>query len=419
MTAPKNLTLCVRPCLAAPGRWTVDYWLDGRPAAAYQAVPYTFGSREEARWNASRIQASRTATGDTVQFVEADVNTSRDSIPKPRETEDEIKKRLEGYVEKFYEAARGDMAESFFDLKKIAKFVGEFTTKSPLMLSLVTLVALAFHGREELMTTAVTSEFGIHATQLLAVAPILILFATLFAHTRRKQTSKKMARVREWVLQLAICYGWDCDRFVGILRKEFMGLDYAAIADKMANLEKSHLLSFTNLTQQVGARLEGKPGEKTEEFMKLLRLNDFTRKVQALAGMGEEPDFRAKDFAILPFQLLLSPFSLTPIVLGLLGATGHPPFSLDGVFASRAINERTALRGFWLGLLLILAIVLPALAWATWLSARLSPMLAIANAAASSLAIWLIVRRPLAIGWRHRLIPHGLELHECSGALLI
>lgn len=419
MTVPRNVTLCVRPCLAAAGRWSVDYWLDGRQGAAYQAGLVTYASIDEARKDALQFQANFAAKGDTVQLTEAQTNASLASIPKPTDSEEEIKKRLESYVEKYYEPAQSAITESLFDLKKVAKFIGDSATQSPLLLSGVVLITLIFRSRLELLASAIPGELGLKATSLLPAAPLLILVTTMLVYSRRRENSKRLGRIRLWVLQLAVHFGWERESFSGILKNEIARLEFASLADRLEAYERNNPISFTNLSERVRHRFEANAWGDSEVFTRGLVRDDFARKIQALAGLGGETGYRAKDLGILPFHLIVSRSSLTVLILGLLGATPDGTSGPAGIYASRGTHEKIALRSAIFSLLLIVGIIGLPLAWSTVLSLRVSHLLFACNVAASLLTLWLLLRRPLMLVFRHQYIPRGLELHECLGALLI
>src|SRR5580698_4672886 len=146
MIVSRNVALCVRPCLAAVGRWSVDYWSDGEVQAAYQYGLNTFDSVEIARQAALQDKGYLDANGNTVEIFEQSKNASRDSIPALQATEEELTKHLQKYVEKSYEPARTMNAASFFEIGGWAKSVNALAKKSPVIFSFLTLVALIFHG---------------------------------------------------------------------------------------------------------------------------------------------------------------------------------------------------------------------------------------------------------------------------------
>jgi hypothetical protein len=413
MTLSKNTTLCIRPSLAFPERWSVDYWLNGHPKAAYQASLLTFGSPEESRKTASQIKASWEARGKTLHLSDENKNVSRDTIPSPRETEGEIKKHLENYVEKAFEPMRKFSFASFFDVTKWVKGIKAIGPKSPHLLSFLILGALFFRGPlERLLAAVVPSELGLKAPQLLAGAPILILASTLFAHFQRTRASSQLNRIREWILQLTVFCGWDRDRFLVLMGKEFEKLEYASTVDLISSVVKRDPSSFTNLARDLVSTPEGSRSQETGQLMRDLLRDDFARKIQALAGLAGEQDYRPTELGIFPFHLLLSLLSVKTIMLGLREAE-----PAAGVDFSQRFNEGAILLGMILGLVLGLAIIVPTLVWTTALSLTVSPLLFTLDLVASLVTLSLLTRRPLAVVFRRRFIPRGLNLYECGGAL--
>jgi|KBSMisStaDraftv2_1062788.scaffolds.fasta_scaffold1502125_1 hypothetical protein len=61
-----QITLAVRPSLACPTRWSVDFWRDNRDTAAYQAASVTFNSLDDAEMVATNILPSFEQTGAAV-----------------------------------------------------------------------------------------------------------------------------------------------------------------------------------------------------------------------------------------------------------------------------------------------------------------------------------------------------------------
>jgi hypothetical protein len=427
MIVSRHVTLCVRPCLAAAGRWSVDYWLDGSAQAAYQYGLNTYDSVEIARQTVIHSKAYLEANGNTVQVVEDTGNASRDLIPRLQATEDELTKHLQKYVEKSYEPARTMNAASFFEIGGWAKRVKALAKKSPVVFSLLTLAVLVFRGPlskllgsiplGKLLFSFVPNELGLKPSQLLECAPLLILMTALFVRARRRRESIELNRVRVWILQLAVFFDWDYFKFFGLITKEFGQLEYASYVDQLASIERRNPGSFTNVVNQLTTRLPGDAPDKTEKFVRTLVRDDFARKVQGLAGLGGEHDYNARDLAVLPLHLLVSNNAVKTIAMGLMGTTSDGSFGPAGVASARREMERAAVNGIKLGMVLILAIVVPALAWTTALSLKASVVLFTLDVIASLATLWLMMRRPVEVGVQHKFIPRGLELHECAGAL--
>ena len=425
----RNVTLCVRPCLAAVGRWSVDYWFDGDAQAAYQYWLITFDSVEMARQAALQAKAELDAHGNAVQIFEESKNASRDSIPAAQTTEDELSKHLQKYVEKSYEPARTMNAASFFEIGGWAKSVNALAKKSPVVFSFLTLVVLIFHGRlgrllgsiplGKMIFSFIPNELDLKPSQLLECAPLLILVTALYVRARRRRESVELNRVRVWILQLAVFFDWDYFKFLGLVTKEFGGLEYASYVDQLASMEKRNPASFTNVVNQLTQRLDGDAPDKTDKFVRTLVRDDFARKIQGLAGLGGERDYGARDLALFPLHLLLSNNAVKTIVMGLIGATTDGSFGPAGVLSARRDQEKAVAMGTRLGIVLMLAIVGSALVWTTVLSFKVSMVLFVVDVTASLATLWLIIRRPIAVGFQHKFIPRGLELHECVGALKI
>jgi hypothetical protein len=425
----RNVTLCVRPCLAAVGRWSVDYWFDGDAKAAYQYWLITFDSVEMARQGALQAKAELDAHGNTVQIFEENKNASRDSIPAVQATEDELSKHLQKYVEKSYEPVRTMNAASFFEIGSWAKRVNALAQKSPVVFSLLTLALLIFRGPlgrllgsiplGKLLFSFVPNELGLKPSQLLECAPLLILVTALYVRATRRKESVELNRVRVWILRLAVFFDWDYFKFLGLITKEFGQLEYASYVDQLASVEKRNPASFTNVVNQLTPKLDGDAPDKADKFVRTLVRDDFARKMQGLAGLGGEHDYNARDLAVLPLHLLLSNNAVKTVVMGLIGATTDGSFGPAGVLSARRDNERAAVTGVKLGIVLMLVVVGSALVWTTALAWKVSWVLFALDVVASLATFWLLMRRPVAVGFQHKFIPRGLELHECVGAMKI
>jgi hypothetical protein len=291
MTVSGNATLCIRPSLAFCGRWSVDYWLNRHREAANQASLVIFGSPEESRRTASQTKATFEARGDTLHLIEKNKNVSRVTIPSSRELEEKIKKRLENYVEAAFEPLRKFSFSTFFDVTKWVKGIRATSLKSPHLLSLLILAALFFRGPlERLLVAVVPSELGLKAPQLLAGAPILILASALFAHFQRTRASSQLNRIREWILQRTVFFGWDRGRFLALTSKEFEKLEYASTVNLLASPVKRDPSSFTNLAHDLVSTREGSLAQETGQLVRDLLRDDFARKIQALAGLAGEQE---------------------------------------------------------------------------------------------------------------------------------
>ncbi|MGA9667645.1 MAG: hypothetical protein WBQ94_00465 [Terracidiphilus sp.] len=413
-----NVTVCARPSLGAAGRWSVDYWQDGHPQAAYQAGLVTYDSAEQARQAAFQFKTYLEPRGCQVSVIEQATNGSQDSIPKPRESEDEIKKHLQSYIEKFSAPMRTTTIASFFEIQNWAKSVKALANKSTVLFSLLALAFLIFRGPlNRLIEAVIPNEFALKMPQLLEYAPMLLLLTTLGIHFRSQRESTQLNRVRVWVLQLAVYFGWDYYQFQDLLTKEFQQLDYASFADRFSDLEKRNPASFTNVLNEVAKRLEGSPGEKTDQFLKTLIRDDFARKIQALAGLGAEPEFKARNLALMPLHLILSNSAVKTIMLGFLGATPDRSYGPAGVEPSRVAQEKAALQAVKMGLIMIFVVVVPTLAWTTVLALKVSPLLFAADCVASLLTLAVVAKRASMIVFRRQLAVGGLDLHECAGAM--
>jgi hypothetical protein len=412
------ITVCARPSLGAAGRWSVDYWEYGHPQAAFQAGLVTYDSLEQARQEAFQFKAYWEQFGSQTSVIEESRNSSQGSIPKPRESEEEIKKHLQSYIEKFFEPVRTTTIAGFFEVESWAKNVKALAKKSTLLFSLLTLAFLIFRGPlDRLVVAVIPNEFALRMPQLLEYAPLLLLLTTLGIHFRSQRDSAQLNRIRVWVLQLAVYFGWDYDKFQDLLTKEFQHLDYASFADRFSDLEKRNPASFTNVLDQVAIRLEGSPGEKTDQFLKTLIRDDFARKIQALAGLAAERKFKVRDLALMPLNLVFSNNAVKVIMLGFLGATPDHSSGPAGVQPSRVAQEKSAVLTMRLSVLIIFVIIVPALIWTTVLALKVSPLLFTADCIASLVTLAVVAKRALGAVFPHRLALGGLDLHECAGAM--
>jgi len=214
--------------------------------------------------------------------------------------------------------------------------------------------------------------------------------------------------VRQWILQAVISYDWDHNRVHALVRRELSGLEYASVGNMLEQVIQRDPSSLTNLAQA----LSKEPDDRKELTADLLR-DDFARKIQALAGMAAEPDYRPQQLAIFPLHLLVSLNSVKSTIMGLLSG------GASSVDSSKAFHEGMTLLGMMLGLVLSLVVILPSLVWTTTLSWQVSPTLFVLNVIAGVLTILLLARRPAAVAIRRSFIPKGLALHECVGAFNI
>jgi len=283
MTRSGNLTLCIRPSLSFPKRWSVDYWLEGRREAAYQASFVTFACPEEAREAAAQIKAAVGSGGDTVQIIEENENISRGTIAGSLESEEEIKKHLEKYLEKAFEPMRKFSLTNLFEIKNWKAVA----TRSPHLLSLLILAALFFHGRlEKLLVSLIPGDLGLKASEVLLAAPIIILAATLLVDFERTRGSYQLDLVREWILKLTVFFSWDRGRFLALSRKELAQLEYASTVKMLESAGRRDPSSATNLLKHLHLK-----EDKQELLASRLLQGDFARKIQALAGMAAEKDY--------------------------------------------------------------------------------------------------------------------------------
>lgn len=424
-----QITLAIQPSLALPERWSVDYWYNDRPKAVYQAGLFTFESRGEAETAAANMQSNLESRGMKVTAVHFDTNASKTIVSRSSdETEEEIAKRLQDYVKSAYSPIQKLSLSSLFDVSNWPKWLKAIVSGSPHVLSLIVLAALLFRGSfERLLGFVMPKELDLGTTMLLASAPLLLLATTLSVYFKRARLSSQLDRVKNWILHAVIFYGWDEYRFRSLVRKELAGLEYASALNMFEQLNQQDPSSFDDLarTFDQSADREGlatalvslndqKQLTTTERFLlkvvTTLVRDDFARKVQALAGMSGEPDYRPAQLAILPFHVLIS-FDVNPTMLGLLNGN-------IAIASSKTFHEDRLKVGMMLFLLLTTFLAIcPALVWSTALSWRVSSMLFIFNIAASALTIFLLSWRPVEVAFKHRFIPRGLSLHECAGAL--
>ncbi len=399
-----RITLAVRPSLASPERWSVDYWHDDRVEAAYQAALLTYASHDEATKTAANIQSALETQNIKVTSVQLDSNASRTIVKQwGVETEEEITRRFEDYLKSAFSPLQKLSGSNVFDITNWSKALKAMAGGSPHLLSLLVLGVLLFRGPfERLLNSIMPSELNLTADSVLASVPLLLLVITVRVYFKRARLSSQLDRVRKWILQAVVSYGWDRDRFRKLLTKEIGALEYASIAE------------FLEQANEQDANSSGKVMNETlsAEFESSLLRDDFARKVQALAGISGEPDYRPNQLAIFPYQILLSLNSIKLTMSALLQGKNFSvaPYK---VFSGKLIFAAM------LGLFISLLIISPALVWTTALSWQLSRVLFIVNLAASLLTILLLTWRPLFVAFKHRYLPRGLSLYECDSLNLL
>jgi hypothetical protein len=407
-----SITLTTRPSLAFPNRWSVDWWYADQINAASQAATVTFESKEEAVAAADNIQATLEKQGASIIRSSQDSHVSRTLIPSLCATEEELTKNLEAYVKSAFTPLQKVSMAQFFDLTKWPKGLQAVTSKSPHILSLLFLLALLFgDSLQKLLEAVVPKELGLTGDRLLASAPLLLGIVTVHVYLLRVRMSRQMDRLRQWILQAAVSYGWDRSRFQALLHKEISSLEYASFRSFVEDLSRRDPNSLEKLTSNLGVQAEASDGQ-AEKLVGILLQGDFAKKIQALAGVAYEPGYQAKNLAIMPFHLIITFNSVRTNVLGLLG--GGQASSVEG---SIRFHEGMTLLGMMLGLVFSLLIVCPTLIWATVLSWHLSLVWFTLNVAASILTIWLLSARGLAVIIWRKYIPRGLYVHDCVGAL--
>ena len=412
MAGPVRITVAIRPSLALPKRWSVDYWQDDRVEAAYQVSLLTFDSAKAAAPAAAKIQSDFEAAGVQVTRVQSDANPSRVIRQPPCASEEELSKHLEAYVKDAFAPLTKITLASLFDLENLTKILKALATKSPHVLSLIILGALFFRGFfQRLLESIVPKELGLSFTELLAASPILLLVVTAYVYLARARVSSQMDRVRQWILQAVVSYGWDHTRFREFVRKELAKIEFANVCNYFDEANRRDPISFSNLIQTLGKTIEAKDGDY-REFAGMLLRDDFARKIQALAGIGGEPDYRPKHLAVLPFHLLLSLSAIRSTILGITHAA-----VIKSIEMSRQYHEGMILIGFMIGAIVSLLLLAPALIWTTSLAWSISGWLFAIDVAAAVVTVLLLIIRPLAVAFRRKYVPRGLGLHECAGAL--
>lgn len=409
-----KITLAIRPSLAFPKRWSIDYWLDNHVEASYQASFVTFASPDDAAATAAeKIKLSCETQGAEVTLIHQESNASRCGDQYQHESEEEITKHLESYVNSAFSVLPKVTLASFFDITNWPKVLKAIPS-SPFLLSVLILATLLFRGPfERLLGSIVPKELGFTPTILLAVAPLLLLMATLYEHTTRERISVQQDRVRQWILHGVISYNWDHNRVRVLAQRELSELEYASIASMADSVSSRDPSSYRNLVQALGEKMEEQQGTSVDQLKDDLLRDDFARKIQALAGVAAESDYQPAGLAISPFLLLVSLASVESTIRGLLQGT-----SSAVAFAHR-YNAGMSQFGIMLGLLLKFLVICPTLIWTTALSWQISPFLLILNMLVSLLTILLLARHPLDVAVRRRFVPRGLGLDECTGALIL
>jgi hypothetical protein len=306
MTMSDKITLAIRPSLAFPKRWSIDFWHNSRVEATYQAALFTYDSPDEAASEAANIQLGLEARGVEITRVKCDSNASR-TIELPRENEEAIAKHLEAHVKRSFSFLKKFSLATLFDITSWAKGLKAVASRSPHVLSLIVLGTLFFRGPfERLLRSIVPKELELSPDVLLASAPLLLFVVTYFTYLKRVQMSNQLDRVRQWILQLVVLYGWDHVQVRTLVSKELAELEYASVMNIIDPASRQSPSSFSNLVQALGGKLDRKSGEGARDLVDVLLRDDFARKIQALAGMAAEPDYRPKQLGIIPLYFLLS-----------------------------------------------------------------------------------------------------------------
>jgi hypothetical protein len=301
-------------------------------------------------------------------------------------------------------------------------------TGSPVSLSLVVLLAIAFRGTVgPFLVSILPAEFGVAVPQVLPASPLLILTTTLLVHFRQTRASSQLDRVRVWILQLTVFFGWQRERFVEMAKNEFHKLEFASFINVVKGLNQRDPSSLTKLFEQLAANVSGvqpqverqidtkAPVEQTSvaDLPSILLRDDFARKIQALAALGRERNYKPRRLAVSPLLLLLSLNSVRATMQGLLGG------KIGGIEQSQVFHEGMTIIGVMLGTLWIAAITLAALVWTSALAWQISAPLFAADLSASVITMWLLTARPVEVAFKRNYIPRGLGLHECIGAIAI
>jgi hypothetical protein len=234
--------------------------------------------------------------------VQEETNVSRDGITKPQESEEEISKNLAKYIENSYKIIRTFTVGNFFDVANLLKFIKAATTRSPHLLSLLALVALLFGGPvQNFFSRILPKELGLDGPHLLGASALLVAAAALWVHYARARMSIQEDKIRQWIVQLSIIYGWKTDRFVGLLQKELQQLDYASFVNLAQTLVQRDPTSVTNLLKRLPIKEGSGRQEDISQLFSQISNEDFARKIQALTGVAGEPGYRPKYLAVRPF----------------------------------------------------------------------------------------------------------------------
>lgn len=412
MSTLKHVTLVIRPSLAFPTRWSVDYRSNDSPAT-YQASFVTHPSRESAIQAAQAIRSNLEVTGITIEVLQEESNSSALTARKSNESEEKIKKRLESYLDHLFEPIRKLSLREFFDMSNWPKGLKAAATKSPHLLSLVILATLFFpQPLDGLLAWILPKDFPLGSSQILTIGPLLIGLTTLVVYYERARVANRADKVREWILQLTVEFGWDRDQFGGLLLSELQQIDYASFTHMIEGWNERDQNSLTKLADKLSIQLEGSDERKIDVLTNQLIDGDFARKIQALASVAAEGDYKPKHLAIFPFLLIVSLNSVRATMQGLL--QGESTTAIESV---HQFHEGMVYMGFLLGAVLSLVVFLPGLIWTLVLSWSVSVGLFLINLLASLFTVWILVLRPLGTIGNKRGIPRGLGMHECAGAL--
>ena len=406
-TMSVQITLAIRPSLAFPERWSVDYWQNNNVAAAYQAALLTFDFPEAAETAAANVQLTLQKQGAEITRVKHDSNASREIGQFPCKSEEEVTKHLEAYVKGSFSPLQKLSLAKLFDITNWSKGIKALVSNSPHFLSLLILATLLLRGPfDRLLRSVVPKELDLSSAEILASAPLLLLAATLHVYMKRVRLSTQLDRVRQWILQATISYGWDRKRFEALASKELAGLEFASVTNSFEATNRRDPSSLSNLTRALGKKVE-KPTELVEAVLR----DDFARKIQALSGMASEPDYQPKQMAIFPYHLLISLGSVRTTIIGLLEGG-----DISSAESSKLFHEGMTIIGMMLGLVLSMAVICPTLIWTTILSWHVSPLLFGFDVIASLATVWLLTSRGLAVALRRSFLPKGLNLQDCAGA---
>jgi hypothetical protein len=300
----ESIVLAVRPSLADPARWSVDFWSAERPRAAYQASFFSYPSPQEAARAAQVLQAHFEGQGLTVSQTHFLYNASRDEVPAGNESEEDIKKHLE----------KGSSHPLQLDATKLLnpgewpKLVKLSMVGHPRLLSVVVIAALALGGTfEEVFRSLALGGLETGWKGLLACSPLAIAAAALLSRVRgglnQIQDVNQAETLRRWILELVVHHGWDRDRFMAEQRKVFEeGRISYPVRRLLAALEGAPE-TLTPHHERLPAAA-AKRGQSVEELVRQLLKDDFGRKIQAFVGAYAERAY-GRRWPVIPNPMAL------------------------------------------------------------------------------------------------------------------